>query len=349
MPIQKTESGKLGIIELIRGVAAISVCLYHFKETNIDYNGSTKILKLLFAQGGLGIIAFFVVSGFIIPYSLIKANYTIILFFKFLARRCTRIEPPYLVTMFLGILVLYFSTRSAMFKGKPFDITWQQALLHVGYLPEHFGYSWIVAPFWTLEAEFHFYILIGLILPLMWKNKFSLIGSLLVLLTVPFISQSLTIFRFMPYFCFGITTCGYFFKKISYLEYGFLLMLTWLCCYLLKLPSLEPLIAIITSLLICKVKFSSAITNFFAKISYSVYLLHAVIGLKFLNLMGRYVHKSWHTYTFFVLAFIITIGFSYVFYLVVEKPSINLAKQFIYSNNKNKYLPAKSLKQIHQA
>lgn len=184
----KTHSDKLGTIELIRGVAAISVCLYHFKETNIDYNGSSLILKQIFAQAGLGIIAFFVVSGFIIPYSLIKANYTTSNFFKFFARRCTRIEPPYLVTMLLGIAVFYFSSKSAMFNGKPFDITWQQTLLHVGYLPEHFGYNWIVAPFWTLEAEFHFYILIGLLLPFMWKNKFTLISSLIVWLIVPFIS-----------------------------------------------------------------------------------------------------------------------------------------------------------------
>lgn len=134
----------------------------------------------------------------------------------------------------------------------------------------------------------------------------------------------------MPYFVFGITTCGYFFRKINTVEYTFLLSITWVCCYALKLPTLEPMIAIITSLLICKVNFNSYVSIFFGKISYSVYLLHAVVGLKFLNFMGRYVHNPWHTWLFFILGFLLTIFCSYIFYLLVEKPSIFLWQERLF-------------------
>jgi peptidoglycan/LPS O-acetylase OafA/YrhL len=44
---------------------------------------------------------FFVLSGFIIPYSMARASYTVADFPRFVLKRVTRIDPPYLVAIAL--------------------------------------------------------------------------------------------------------------------------------------------------------------------------------------------------------------------------------------------------------
>src|ERR1035441_2897196 len=46
--------------------------------------------------GWLGVEIFFVISGFIIPYSLYKAGYRVSDFTRFLLKRIARLDPPYL-------------------------------------------------------------------------------------------------------------------------------------------------------------------------------------------------------------------------------------------------------------
>ena len=156
-PLKQTASGKLSIIEMIRGIAALAVCCYHFREMSIV--STSNFLKNSFSEGYTGVQAFFVVSGFIIPYSLVKAKYKITDFYHFFLKRCTRIEIPYLVSIVIVIFLSYVSTLAPHYAGTPFFINWKQVILHIGYLPTHFGYEWLQSPYWTLEAEFYYYII----------------------------------------------------------------------------------------------------------------------------------------------------------------------------------------------
>ena len=157
----KKEGSKIGIIETIRGLAALAVCLFHFTKGNMVFHGSSIHYLNLASYGWLGVEAFFVVSGFIIPYSLVKSGYTIKRFFQFFAKRCIRIEPPYLLSVILVIALAYASTLAPGFKGESFRFNFLQTISHVAYLPEHLGFQWLLPVYWSLEAEFHYYILIG--------------------------------------------------------------------------------------------------------------------------------------------------------------------------------------------
>ncbi|MHB8208815.1 acyltransferase family protein [Mucilaginibacter sp.] len=48
---------------------------------------------------------FFVISGFVIPYSLFKANYELKHYFKFLYKRVLRLHPPYLAALLIILKV----------------------------------------------------------------------------------------------------------------------------------------------------------------------------------------------------------------------------------------------------
>src|SRR4051812_36838833 len=97
------------VINGLRGLAASLVCFYHFVTTTTGYIESESI-RDFFSYGKNGVHIFFVVSGIVIPLSMIKGNYTINSWGKFMFKRLTRLEPPYLLSILLALA--YFQLRT---------------------------------------------------------------------------------------------------------------------------------------------------------------------------------------------------------------------------------------------
>src|SRR5471030_3192282 len=88
---------KIVSIQYLRGLAALGVVFCHY--------GSN--LSSIFNFGQTGVFVFFLISGFIIVYSLIKSGYQPAQFFTFLLKRSIRIDPAYYITIFLTITLFY--------------------------------------------------------------------------------------------------------------------------------------------------------------------------------------------------------------------------------------------------
>ncbi|WP_420792884.1 acyltransferase family protein [Lentisphaera profundi] len=116
----------------MRGFAAIAVCLYHFVCTTTGYIENEQLLNF-FAWGAKGVQMFFIISGVVIPLSMIKDNYTYNNFSYFIKKRFIRIEPPYIATVILGIL--YLVLRNHIPGSTPIDMTpsVRDTLLHIPY------------------------------------------------------------------------------------------------------------------------------------------------------------------------------------------------------------------------
>ncbi len=320
---------KIGIIETIRGLAALSVCLFHYTKGNIRFAGSTEIYSNIATYGWLGVEAFFVVSGFIIPYSLIKSGYTIRRFWQFLAKRCIRIEPPYLISVVIVIILGYISTLIPGFKGEAFSFNLLKTISHVAYLPEHLGFEWLLPVYWSLEAEFHYYILIGLLLPFLWKNVTTLkLGLGIALITSFFIP--LYVFSYMPLFVMGIAVCAHKTGRINQCLLWIILAASVTVSLVRRQDALMPFVGLITALLICYVEWRSVVTDFFGRISFSLYLLHVPVGGRVINLGGRYANTEWKVWTVLLLALAVTLFVSWVFYKLVEYPSQLVSKKISY-------------------
>ncbi|MEO5903218.1 MAG: acyltransferase family protein [Gemmatimonadaceae bacterium] len=111
---------------------------------------------------------FFVVSGFIIPYSLYRGGYRLRLHWRrFVTKRILRLDPPYLATIVLVIVLTYASAAVPGFKGAQPHFTAKQLLLHLGYLNAFTGGDWVNPVFWTLAIEVQFYLMISAIFPLL--------------------------------------------------------------------------------------------------------------------------------------------------------------------------------------
>src|SRR5215467_12962304 len=75
-PTTRSEGGRLPTLDALRGLASLAVMWFHFTKHAMPEIGDGA-LRLTGKYGWLGVQVFFVISGFVIPYSLQRANYSI--------------------------------------------------------------------------------------------------------------------------------------------------------------------------------------------------------------------------------------------------------------------------------
>jgi peptidoglycan/LPS O-acetylase OafA/YrhL len=149
------------VVHILRGVAALLVCCAH-----ISIAGKVPFpppVVAFFNRADFGVALFFMISGFVVPWSLMDRGYSLRRFPRFLARRLVRLDPPYFAALAVGLAVLWVKSTRMI---EPFPPT-SVIALHFGYLAGLADRPWIVPVFWTLAIEFQFYVLIGLSFPLL--------------------------------------------------------------------------------------------------------------------------------------------------------------------------------------
>ncbi len=96
----------------MRGVAAVMVMWFHFTFALPD-----GVLRASGLYGYLGVEVFFVISGFIIPYSMDRPYRFAKDGLAFIGRRILRLEPPYLMSVLLILCVPYIVCFTLWFDG----------------------------------------------------------------------------------------------------------------------------------------------------------------------------------------------------------------------------------------
>lgn len=69
--------------------------------------------------------------------------------------------------------------------------------------------------------------------------------------------------------------------------------------------------------------------NFVGEISYSLYLIHFPLGIKFINLLNPYFPPS-NKWMLFILTILVTTLLSWLFYIIFEKPFARLSTKLKY-------------------
>jgi hypothetical protein len=126
--------GDFIIVQALRGIAALAVCWYHFTAWNAGI--PQGLVKSSGRYGYLGVEAFFVISGFIVPHSLLVGGYKLPSFLRFLIKRIARIDPPYIASILLSIVAATIARRvpTHAAAGATPQYTLAQLVLHLGYL-----------------------------------------------------------------------------------------------------------------------------------------------------------------------------------------------------------------------
>lgn len=149
---------RLKTIDGLRGIAALAVVFYHLNlAARLSYGHWTpEWVEWLLQQGFLGVDVFFVLSGFVIAYSVRSGTYTLGFLGRFAARRFIRLDPPYWVAIFLESGLIWLSLRvGASDASLP---SAAQLAAHFFYLQNILELGDIVPIFWTLCYEVQFYI-----------------------------------------------------------------------------------------------------------------------------------------------------------------------------------------------
>jgi peptidoglycan/LPS O-acetylase OafA/YrhL len=338
--LEFSKKGYLYSLDYLRGFAAVAVCLYHFAGRP-DYIPDDSIFKAVTDFGHYGVEIFFVISGLVIPYSMEKGKYTIGKFSTFLKKRFIRIEPPYLICVVLVLILNYFTTITPFYVGKKFEIDYLQVFYHLGYLNAFMGMDWLNQVFWTLAVEFQYYLLIALIFPVISsKNTFIWITSLLIFNFLSTSPDRNLVFNFSIFFTAGILIFRFLCAKFTTKEF-ILAMLCTLAFTFNRYSITEVLVILFTTIVVLSSLKPTFLSTFFGEISYSLYLLHLPVGLRIISLTQRFSESVPLRYTMIFGALLISIGASYLYYRLVEKPFKTMSHKISYST-KPAYQPTET-------
>jgi peptidoglycan/LPS O-acetylase OafA/YrhL len=167
---QRAFEGRSTFVDALRGAAALSVACYHIFRYGPLPEQAAKvipgILQAWFDHGWIGVQVFFVISGFVIAYSIRDARITPGYLANYALRRSIRLDPPYWTTIALVMLVhwvfhLHLGFDSPMDVPSPMEtpFSWQLLLAHLLYVQNILGYENLSAGFWTLCIEVQFYLM----------------------------------------------------------------------------------------------------------------------------------------------------------------------------------------------
>jgi len=305
-------------VDYIRAIASVAVALFHLGGKSLP------VLK----YGWLGVHMFFLLSGFIICKA-IPRNYSWRLSGKFISKRIIRIEPPYIISIIIVLLVNMLLAGLSLIPSAQPD--WANLLSHLAYINNFTGAPYVNPVYWTLGIEFQFYLFVALVFPFIvskWGTWFLL--ALCILSHYIHIPGS-TLLGLFPVFALGILYYLYFTKQVKLLQaLLFGLPIVVISCF--NIGMLETSAALFALLLLALPLKKNRLVSFFSTISFSLYLTHDTVGSKLVAFMGQSLPK---TLLFKAMEFgtgiIVSVAFAWIFYLVVEAPFLKLSKRIVYS------------------
>ncbi|MFN7039234.1 MAG: acyltransferase family protein [Alphaproteobacteria bacterium] len=365
-PIKTDSLHRLWFIQALRGISCLIVVYFHLGETywlapkiigdflNYPPTENYKVYHLFyigkyrFNFGAFGVAMFFLISGFVMPFSLEKSNKL-----QFLVQRIFRIYPVLICSITILCLLSFCYTNYYYIE---FKYTLKQYLLNISLLAPILNLAIIEPSSWTLAVEIIFYLVCAIFFSktqitdsyriikisiFAWVIKVSFeIYYEFVLTSQPMSFIELIIHRIyliyskylhlITYMFIGTIIYNYYKKNIS-LNSAILFSIILFFKFILYLYITEleyrisniiiPYTAAVISFLLAfyysnKLPYKKWL-NFFAEISYPLYLNHVILGYSLINIFYRIFKEA---YTALIITLIIIIIVSYLIHLFIEKP-----------------------------
>jgi peptidoglycan/LPS O-acetylase OafA/YrhL len=314
---------RIAILDPLRGLAALAVAWFHFTHGNPTFLPA-GILKASGTYGWSGVDAFFVISGFVLPYSMYRAGYSPRRDWKIFAlKRIIRLDPPYLVSIAALLVLQFLSMHVPGYKGEAWSASLPQVLLHLGYLNTFVGYPWLSPVYWTLAIEAQFYLLIAILQPSVVSER-AMTRWLLVTTAIaagfllPFTGW---IFPYLTLFAIGAATFQFRIGRLKMHTYLAMLVVLVAATWWIQQPA-AALAGACAALIIAF--YRGAVPRplvLLGYISYSLYLMHVPIGGRVINLATRLPSTlPWHLLALAV-AITSSIAAAYLLYATVELPA----------------------------
>jgi peptidoglycan/LPS O-acetylase OafA/YrhL len=317
-------------IDILRAIAALAVSFYHFNRESLT--GGT-LYAACSHFGNYGVDIFFVVSGYVIPLSLLKSGFTLSRLSIFLKARFFRLYPAYILAAVLTIGLWYASTWIPGFRGAmPPALSVLEIFANITLTCDLLHQSWFGVVFWTLAIEAQYYVLValsfGMVFAPQGRQHLLRYGTLFAWLLMPLIfRQGPTIFGWTAIFAMGF---------LAILWQGRFLR-NWECCVGMVLAcwvmwevrgaasAIVGLATTIAILFLPKIDWKPLV--WVGTVSYSLYLLHVPIGGRVLNVLERFSHFELVKILAVPAALATSLLAAWLFFLLIEKPSHEAARK----------------------
>lgn len=352
-----TPDTRLRYIDSLRAIAALLVLWLHVGDSFVHLGGALPLRGAWlqgFASsidlGRVGVVVFFLISGFVIPFSMHPAQPTPVR--TFLIKRFFRIFPAYWLSIPFGALTGWWLW------GHEFGAV--DFLVNLTLLQDLFGLRSAEGLYWTLLVELVFYGLCVTLLLTKCLDKPRRLLALALLLggvhTLAMIARwygtpimaSTAAFWFLN---LSIMLCGTLYRQLVFAPtpardrlacIGTIALLGY---YLVVLPSAavwaigferNALVAYALGLLIFIVgtrwvRIQTRLTDWLGAISYSIYLFHPVVFMSLLWLLSRQPVGSWwrsqHLGIYLAVNIVLTVAIAAAVYRCIEQPGIRLGRR----------------------
>lgn len=340
---------RLDYLDSIRGVAALLVVFQHICEVYIKYDPSAyPLIAYLFETinvGRLGVIVFFITSGFVIPWSFNFNDPNALK--NFMIKRFFRLYPAY-----------WFSIIAAVVIGISGHVeSVQQVLLNFTMIHKFLGVQSVLGSYWTLHVELIFYVsCIGLFyFGVLNKNGYLMIAMILFcLLTIAFAAvryfYQVKIPIIMPLglaaMFYGALLRNYLIDKQENLKIPLILLAGfyflslfiaqrmyylegWFSWYITHVAAF-----VLFYVLVTKVKLTDRFSVYIGRISYSLYLLHPFLIASVFGLFDNFAYTEYGFYVVIAITLVASILVADLSYRLIEKQSLKLSRNFVYTYKK---------------
>src|SRR5262245_34438087 len=147
MESSKPEAARLIEIDSLRGLAALSVVLFHYTTRFAELYGPTERMTVAFPYGFYGVNLFFIISGFVIFMTLERTRRPM----DFVVSRFSRLYPAYWTCVAITFAVTHWL-------GLPYKtVDLLSALANFTMIQGFWGVPHVGGVYWTLEVELLLY------------------------------------------------------------------------------------------------------------------------------------------------------------------------------------------------
>ncbi len=370
--VNRPPTGRIWFAQALRGVAALLVVIEHLTQ---DYIDAPKIVKLFafvepvkalpkppfhqipaflvrynVSTGIFAVGLFFLISGFVIPFSLERRTLG-----GFVIRRFFRLYPTLWCSMAITILtvVLISGHRGFPYSGST-------VATNGGLMSGYAGRYYVDPAYWTLAIEEVFYICAAVIA---WRGLLHRRTTLLALAAVlatmslwignprfPSAANPTSVDHFMLRLQLGFNSTFVIFILIGMVFHHHyrrmwgtidslamgagLVVLYYFCLHYGPFPGKQPdvfftcsfaalLVFIPLYVLRDRIPYSKAADNL-GEISYPLYLIHTVVGWVLLNAITK---ATGQFYVALPIALVVVVALAVVVHRFVEKPSMEFGRR----------------------
>jgi peptidoglycan/LPS O-acetylase OafA/YrhL len=319
-------------LDALRGIAALAVVCFHYFYGYNEIYGHENLAVGWSKVGRLGVELFFMVSGFVIFWTLNRVEKP----FDFIVSRFSRLYPAYWCALLIS------SSMILLFGLPGREVTLYQGLLNILMFQEYLGVPHVDGVYWTLTIELTFYFWMFIFYIKAGFNKIETIVSILLLfsilhslqiINIPTPIYNVFIMKYLPFFMAGIC----FYKIINgsdniRVTVGvlFLTLISTIAIYSFKHFLVFTVFYVVFYLALTgRMRFLSIKPFvFMGSISYSLYLLHQNVGLIIIN---KFYELTWNPLAGIFFSLIITVFLATLSSIYIETPSLKYIRQ-VYKN-----------------